>query len=148
MYNIWIRSICDAVGLLHWIQNRQGEYEDWDDWWFNWDHSAASYLLWNVFCALAKLNLYIVYLYRIYVITQETKYTAKPMLYYITIFFIFGQFICLCSWCYYYHIAYYCCEIWKGIIYLMDDFDFGYIHIIGFNLFLNCLFEEFIPIIT
>ena len=70
--------------------------------------------MWNVFWALAKVNLYIVYLYRIYVITQETKYTAKPVLYYITIFFIFGQFICLCLWCYYYNIAYYCCEIWEG----------------------------------
>ena len=70
--------------------------------------------MWNVFWALAKVNLYMVYLYRIYVITQETKYTAKPVLYYITIFLIFGQFICLCLWCYYYNIAYYCCEIWEG----------------------------------
>ena len=47
---------------------------------------------------MAKVNLYLVYLFRIYVVAQETKYAALSMLYYVALALIVCQFVCLALW--------------------------------------------------
>ena len=68
--------------------------------------------MWNVFWAVAKVNLYLVYLFRIYVVAQETKYSALSALYYVAIALIVCQFVRLALWVYYYNISYYFFDEW------------------------------------
>eukprot|EP01084_Bolivina_argentea_P161724 281511_1 len=109
-------SICDAAGFPHWFMNQDGQYEDTDEYAFNWEHSNNSYLMWNVFWALAKVNLYIVYLYRIHIITNTIKYDTMSCsrLYIVLILcLILTQFVFLCLWVYYYNISYGYFEVWR-----------------------------------
>mmetsp|Transcript_73442 Transcript_73442/g.117055 ORF Transcript_73442/g.117055 Transcript_73442/m.117055 type:complete len:349 (+) Transcript_73442:27-1073(+) len=114
MWSFTAINICDAVGLPHWFMNKDVQYDDWEEWEFNWEHSSRSYLMWNVFWAVAKFNLYLVYLYRIRVVSKQSKYSSSaPWESYVTLLVLMvAQFVCLVMWLWYYNISWYCCQIW------------------------------------
>eukprot|EP01083_Nonionella_stella_P216011 776987_1 len=105
-------NISDSVGLPHWIDNRNSGYDGWDEWWYNWEYSDKSYLTWNVLWALAKINLYLVYLYRVYSVFKGTKYNAKSAHYSMALVLLVIQFVFLGLWCWYYNISWSCCGVW------------------------------------
>eukprot|EP01084_Bolivina_argentea_P127277 225118_1 len=121
-------SICDSIGLPHWFAKDQGDYSwwytadtadsiyetnnNWEDWWFNWEHSDKSYLMWNVFWAVAKITLYVVYLHRIYTIFGGTKYAPNQATYCLIAIGLLIQTGLVCAWCWFYNISWSCCEIW------------------------------------
>lgn len=110
-------NICDSIGLPHWFANKEGNYDDLDEYWFNWEHSDKSYLMWNVFWAISKTCLYIVYLQRIYIIFGDTKYAPSQSIYCVIVLILMAQFGLLSAWCWHYNIAWSCCEIWADNTY-------------------------------
>eukprot|EP01083_Nonionella_stella_P047582 127378_1 len=105
-------NISDSIGLPHWIDNRNSGYDGWDEWWYNWEYSDKSYLAWNVLWSLAKINLYLVYLHRVYSVFKDTEYNAQTRYYIVALVLLAMQLALLCVWCWYYNISWSCCGIW------------------------------------
>eukprot|EP01084_Bolivina_argentea_P034288 63449_1 len=157
MWSFVAINLCDAIGLPNFIKQKEaglrdigGGWKDWEGWWDWWEPSANSYLSWNVFWAVAKVNLYLVYLYRIYVVSKELKYQSKSMIYYINLFLLLVQFICMILWVYYYNgvllldlydanTYYKRCTIITWFILILDIF----ISLLLFYLYIDCMKKLF-----
>eukprot|EP01083_Nonionella_stella_P120685 361852_1 len=98
-------NFTDSLGFLFWSPDFFNDANG-----STTDQSNNTYMMYTVFWALAKLSLYLVYLYRLYSVYNGTKYAFGRIIYIVVAVLWCVQCCLLIGWLYLYNIIWICCE--------------------------------------